>query len=64
MKYDEVWPDEYALETLWKSQKGINPETGEAWLTPRMERLAAETVKTWQEMREARREKEKGKGNV
>ena len=48
MRFDEVWPDELALEVLWKSQKGVNPETGEAWLTPRMERIAAETVKGWE----------------
>ena len=29
-------------ELLWVEQKGISPDTGEMWLTPRIERLALE----------------------
>ncbi len=49
MKDDEVRPDELALEALWKAQKGVDPETGKAWLTPRMERIAAATAAAWEQ---------------
>ena len=29
---------EAILERQWREQKGIDPRTGKAWLTPRMER--------------------------
>ncbi len=37
------------LEKLWKEQGGIDPVTGEMWLTPRMERRAEELRKIWDE---------------
>jgi len=40
-----VQAGEEALEALWKEQKGVNPETGEMWLTPRMEREAKQLAK-------------------
>lgn len=36
---------EQILELLWKQTGGIIPETGKAWLTPRMEREAKELEK-------------------
>lgn len=36
---------EEELELLWQEQKGIDPETGRMWLTPRMEREAKELEK-------------------
>jgi NitT/TauT family transport system ATP-binding protein len=49
-----VWPEENvtywkeeALEQLWKEQKGVNPQTGKMWLTPRMEREAKKIEKAW-----------------
>ena len=31
---------ETQLENLWTATKGVHPETGKAWLTPKMEREA------------------------
>lgn len=38
---------EKALEQIWKDTKGVNPETGKMWLTPRMERDAAKLEESW-----------------
>jgi hypothetical protein len=40
--------NEAELEQLWRDTKGINPKTGEMWLTPRMARGAAKTAEAWQ----------------
>lgn len=39
--------NEDRIEELWREQAGIDPETGEAWLTPRMEREAAALEEAW-----------------
>lgn len=46
---------EKELERLWKLTGGIDPNTGEMWLTPRMEREAQELA---ERMREFDRMKE------
>ena len=33
---------EAQLEGMWKATKGVMPDTGDLWLTPRMEREALE----------------------
>lgn len=33
---------------LWRQQKGVDPETGEMWLTPEMEKEAADLAKQWE----------------
>ncbi len=40
---------ELQLEELWIATKGIRPDDGKMWLTPRMARNAAETVRQWNE---------------
>lgn len=45
---------EARLERLWKLEGGVDPETGEMWLTPRMERDATkikEHLDGWEEKR-------------
>lgn len=44
-----VLPGEESIEALWKDQKGVDPNTGNMWLTPRMERAAAVLTKKWEE---------------
>jgi hypothetical protein len=52
MSMEDKYPEsEIEIERLWKEQKGIDPETGKMWLTPRMERNAEETVKSWEQER-------------
>lgn len=38
---------EKAYERLWKLTGGVNPHTGEAWLTPRMKREAKSLMDSW-----------------
>ena len=47
--------EDLELEELWKKQKGVDPNTGKMWLTPRMERDA----KTLQDHWDAETAKEK-----
>jgi hypothetical protein len=37
----EILPGEQFIEDTWNTQRGCDPITGKAWLTPRMERNAA-----------------------
>ena len=46
---DVAPPCESDIEERWLIEKGVNPETGEAWLTPRMERNAARLAAAWDE---------------
>lgn len=39
--------EEDELEILWRVQNGIDPETGLAWITPRMQRIAKSVEKAW-----------------
>jgi len=47
---------EEQLEILWKKQKGIDPKTGRAWLTPRMERNAKQLTEIWKKEEEKKHE--------
>ena len=38
---------EKAIEKKWIKEQGIDPETGKAWLTPRMIREASYLVEAW-----------------
>lgn len=49
---DEYPPEEAAEEQRWKETGGVDPDTGEMWLTPRMERNAAALVATWKKWEE------------
>lgn len=44
---EEAPPHEKEVENLWREQKGVNPETNEMWLTPRMKRNAIRTAATF-----------------
>lgn len=44
---DVVRDEEKLIEEMWQQQKGVRPDTGEAWLTPRMERNVKKTVQGW-----------------
>jgi hypothetical protein len=46
----EILPGEEEIESLWHKQKGLDPETGRMWLTPRMERAAKKLQDNWDEM--------------
>lgn len=63
MEEETYTHEERELERKWKKQQGIDPETGKAWLTPRMARnaLRAETTMKLEEMgmRKALEEKDK-----
>ena len=42
---------EAQIEALWREQKGIEPKTGEMWLTPRMKREADQKQVAFQNKR-------------
>jgi hypothetical protein len=41
---DDYPTSEAIIERQWREQKGVDPRTGKAWLTPRMERNAIRTA--------------------
>ena len=47
-KEDIVYPGEEPIEERWKREKGIDPATGEMWLTPRMLRASKRLQEMWE----------------
>ena len=45
---EPILPGEEAIEAKWKATRGIQRESGEMWLTPRMEREAARLQRVWE----------------
>ncbi|MEK6833206.1 MAG: hypothetical protein AABY32_04105 [Nanoarchaeota archaeon] len=44
--------EEWVIEKLWVDQKGIDPKTGQSWLTPRMEREAIRLTENYHKEKE------------